>query len=85
MAKANCPINCGKRFISEEAASKHADIEHTDWRGKPHDKRKGWRTPYGFIDFLVPVTYEHACALSESASKRFEEILSEKAKQGTTP
>ncbi len=25
-------------------------------------KRKGWRTPYGFIDFKKPVTYEEACA-----------------------
>ena len=40
-----------------------------------HNKRKGWSTPYGFIDFRQPVTYEVALAemekLQEYAAKMF--------------
>ncbi len=25
-------------------------------------RQKGWATPYGFIDFKKPMTYEEACA-----------------------
>lgn len=39
------------------------------------NKRKGWATPYGFIDFIKPVTYEVALAemekLQEYAAKMF--------------
>lgn len=43
-------------------------------------KRKGWRTPYGFIDFTKPVTYEEACAAMEGPYKQFQErIAAEKA------
>lgn len=44
-------------------------------------KRKGWRTPYGFGDFTVPVTYEEACAEMEGIYQRFQERIA-KEKQG---
>ena len=36
-------------------------------------KRKGWRTPYGFIDFIEPVTYQDALKLSYDLYKKFAE------------
>ena len=47
------------------------------------NKRKGWRTPYGFIDFREPVTYEVALAEMEKAAKQFEHIW-DKHKTTTT-
>ena len=35
------------------------------------DKRKGWSTPYGFIDFKQPETYETACAEMKPLYERF--------------
>lgn len=58
MSKAFCPANCGRKFINEDAAIKHADMYHHDWRTP---RRRGWATPYGFGDFTHPVTYEEAC------------------------
>ncbi len=58
MSKALCPANCGKKFVTEEAAHKHADEHHADWRTP---KRKGWATPYGFGDWSYPITYDDAC------------------------
>lgn len=34
-------------------------------------KRKGWQTPYGFVDFAEPVSYEEACAISKKMAERF--------------
>lgn len=53
-----CPAGCGKKFISQLWAESHADLEHPDWKVP---KSKGWVTPYGFVDFQYPVTYEFAC------------------------
>lgn len=65
---ANCP-ECNKKFISTEFMEKHADTEHPDWRVP---KSKGWCTPYGFVDFATPVTYEHACAVMKEAMPELE-------------
>lgn len=58
MSKTLCPANCGKKFVTEDAAHMHADEQHPDWRTP---KRKGWATPYGFGDWSYPITYEDAC------------------------
>ncbi len=63
-----CPAKCGKKFTTQEFAEKHADAEHADWR---IPKAKGWRTPYGFIDFFQPVTYEHACKEAKELRDNF--------------
>lgn len=54
-----CPAGCGKKFTTQEFAEKHADADHEGWR---IPKSRGWRTPYGFVDYPHPVTYEQACA-----------------------
>jgi hypothetical protein len=66
-----CPVKCGKKFITKEHAERHADKEHPGWR---NPKKKGWVTPYGFVDFRYPVTYEEAC---EEARKYTKEIFGE--------
>lgn len=68
--KALCPAGCGKKFTSETFAKAHADKEHQGWDELPH-KRKGWATPYGFVDFTYPVTYETACDLMKSEFHKF--------------
>lgn len=62
MMKTLCPSGCGKKFISPEHAERHADSAHPDWR---IPKSKGWPTPYGFVDFSRPVTYEEACRVGK--------------------
>lgn len=42
------------------------------------NKRKGWSTPYGFADFTVPVTYEHACNFMREQSERFQKLFEDK-------
>lgn len=32
-------------------------------------KRKGWSTPFGFIDFPQPVTYQEACDAIQAAAE----------------
>ena len=77
MSKAECPVKCGKIFVSAEKAHTHANIEHPCWM-EERDKRKGWRTPYGFADFDHPVTYEEAC---EQMKPMYEEFIN-KFKKG---
>jgi len=60
MSKAQCPAGCGKKFVTAAYAASHADIAHPNWIEDKH-KRKGWATPYGFVDFSYPVSYEDAC------------------------
>lgn len=38
-------------------------------------KRKGWGTPHGFVDFTVPVTYEHACNFMEQQQENFAKLF----------
>lgn len=64
--RTRCPAGCGKLFISEEYANKHADVEHAGWNDAP--KRKGWVTPYGFIDFFEPVTFQEACDIMKEVT-----------------
>lgn len=33
------------------------------------NKRKGWSTPHGFLDFTHPVTYEDACKQGEQLAE----------------
>lgn len=65
MTKTQCPERCGKKFISTECAEKHADAAHPGWRDPKVPRSKGWATPYGFIDFEEPVTYEEALTVSK--------------------
>lgn len=37
--------------------------------GEP--KSKGWRTPYGFGDFVEPITYQEACELMKPIYENF--------------
>ena len=62
MIKTVCPAGCGKKFISKEHAEAHADATHKDWR---IPRSKGWATPFGFVDFRKPVTYEEACKTAQ--------------------
>jgi hypothetical protein len=39
------------------------------------NKRKGWATPYGFIDFTKPVTYEVALAEMEKLKEYTDKLL----------
>lgn len=64
--KTFCPDGCGKKFISKELAIKHADTDHPGWNDSAFPKQKGWATPYGFVDFSEPVSYEEACASAKS-------------------
>lgn len=72
MEKHNCPMKCGKKFITKAHAMSHADIAHPDWMTP---KRKGWATPYGFGDFTHPVTYQEACeqikVINERVNKKW--------------
>lgn len=69
MTRAMCPAGCGAKFISKEHAEAHADENHPDWKTP---KSKGWATPYGFIDFREPVTYEEACSIMLDIARRHE-------------
>lgn len=40
--------------------------------------RKGWATPYGFIDFTVPVSFEHACETMKKMQAKFTDFYGEK-------
>ena len=39
---------------------------------------KGWATPYGFIDFAKPVSYQTAFKEAEKNLEYFEKLLKEK-------
>ena len=71
MIRAVCPAGCGKRYINKEHADRHADDDHPGWR---IPKSRGWATPYGFVDFRTPVTYEEAC----ETAKKIQESLPKK-------
>lgn len=65
MTKTACPAGCGKKFITANHAEKHADTSHPNWKTPKMPKAKGWATPFGFIDFGQPVTYEQACQTAQ--------------------
>lgn len=75
MHKTLCPAGCGKKFTTQEFADKHADSLHDGWRVP---KSRGWRTPWGFIDFAYPVTYEYACKEHKEAFLEFEAMMAGK-------
>ena len=64
--KTLCPAGCGRKFISTQHATDHADTEHPDWQ---IPKSRGWATPYGFGDWTTPITYEQACVEMQQMSK----------------
>lgn len=62
-----CPAGCPRKFVDYEHADRHADEFHPGWRDPmAPEKQKGWATPYGFLDFSEPVTYEHALLFGRS-------------------
>lgn len=50
---------CKKKYTTALYLQKHIDIDHG---GIIKDKRRHWVTPYGFVNFSSPVSYEEACA-----------------------
>ena len=64
-----CPAGCGKKFITADHAERHADAEHPDWKTPKMPKARGWATPYGFVDFREPVTYEQACEVAQKINE----------------
>lgn len=60
-----CPAGCGKKFTTEHFVKRHVEVMHKDEPTKVV-KRKGWATPYGFVDMKEPVTYEEACEASKA-------------------
>lgn len=76
MSKSLCPAGCGKKFISAEHAKSHADLEHDDWMTP---RRRGWATPYGFVDFTEPQTYEYAHSFMQRHSAGFAKLFAEKS------
>ena len=66
-----CPAGCGLKFVDKEHAEKHADLCHPGWRDPKPKLCKGWRTPWGFIDFSVPVSYEKACEAAKNIQEKY--------------
>lgn len=67
MEYAICPVkDCRKKFLNKEFLENHIQNEHASYDTSP--RQKGWATPYGFIDFTMPVTYEHACKMMKEMS-----------------
>jgi len=60
---------CNKIFVSQEFLDKHIALVHPKEHGVP--KSKGWRTPYGFGDWTVPITYEEACKQMKEITEKF--------------
>ena len=75
-----CPEKCGKKFTTQEFAEIHADKEHPQWR---NPKRRGWVTPYGFFDFVEPVTYEDALSMAKPIHEMLIKKLEHETKQPT--
>lgn len=37
--------------------------------------KKGWGTPYGFVDFTKPVSYEYACNFMKEQQEHFAKLF----------
>jgi hypothetical protein len=74
-----CPQGCGKKFTTEHFAQRHAEEAHAP--AANFSKRKGWRTPYGFVDMKEPCTYEEACEQSKILSEYFAKMMTEKGQK----
>lgn len=72
-----CPAGCGKKFVNEYHIKRHLEVMHKG-EAMQELKRKGWATPYGFVDFKEPVTYEEACELSKVLGEAMRATLNEK-------
>jgi hypothetical protein len=59
--------DCGKKFLSEDFLTKHIQEVHPE---SFVDRRRGWATPHGFVDFSKPVSYDEACTLMKELSER---------------
>ncbi len=65
-----CPdCACGKKFINEDSLKRHIEEAHPKHADEP--RQKGWKTPYGFIDFDRPATYAEACKAMREATAKF--------------
>lgn len=42
---------------------------------KDGDRRKGWATPYGYVDFKEPVTYSEALEVSKTVNEAFQAAI----------
>lgn len=67
--KVVCP-HCGRKFVNQEWLDKHL-AQYPKEVTIQSDKRKGWVTPHGFMDFSHPVTCEEACKMAEQFAKEF--------------
>lgn len=69
--KTYCPAGCGNLYINKDFAYKHANEEHPNWDKPEMIKRKGWVTPYGFVDLKEPATYKEACEIMKTITDAF--------------
>ena len=65
-----CPAGCGKKFVNEYHIKRHLEVMHKE-QPTGDRKQKGWATPYGFVDFKEPVTYEEAVSTSKIMNEMF--------------
>lgn len=61
-----CPY-CHKKFVDVDFLNTHLLGAHPErYSIGTDERRKGWITPYGFVDFRHPVSYEEACHAMKS-------------------
>lgn len=76
-----CPAGCGKKFVNEYHIKRHLEVMHKE-DATAEQKLKGWATPYGFVDFKEPVTYEEALLVSKAMNEMFAARKSNDSKGG---
>lgn len=64
-----CP-SCKRKFTTPEFLKRHGEVMHKD-EPPAALKRKGWATPYGFVDMKEPCTYEEAVEVSKTLHDAF--------------
>lgn len=79
MTKTKCR-HCNKKFITAAHAKSHEDIAHPQ-NTDEEQMRRGWATPYGFVDFVEPVTYEYAHSFMQRHHVELERHFAEKEAQ----
>ena len=71
MAYPKCPAGCGLKFVDQAHAERHADAEHAGWSDPKPVMKRGWATPWGFVDFAEKVSFEHACKVAKSINDKY--------------